>query len=191
MGGGDKALQPLGRAAMLDHVLARLSGQAGPIIINANGDAERFARFGLPVVPDGVPGFPGPLAGILAGMSWVAARFGEAANLVTVPADCPFLPRDLVVRLSGARDAAGAELALAASGGRLHPVAGLWPVRLAAPLRTALLDEGLRSVERFASRYTRAVAAFATDGVDPFFNVNRPEDLFAAEALVKQAGDTL
>src|SRR5579859_1574255 len=135
MGGGDKALLPLAGRPLLAHVLDRV--RLGPIAISANGDPARFSQFGLPVLPDGIPDQAGPLAGILAGLEWAAA-LPEVDHLISVPADTPFLPPDLVARLIAARDAADAEIALAASGGRLHPVVGLWPVALAADLRRAL-----------------------------------------------------
>ncbi len=181
MGGGDKALRPFGGATLLDHVLARLAGQGSWIVLNANGDPARFARFGLPVLPDPVAGHPGPLAGVLAGMEWARTHVPETADLVTVPTDSPFLPSDLVARLLQAREAAGAEMACAESGGQPHPVVGLWPVRLAQTLRRALLEEDVRRVDRWTARFALARAAFPTAPFDPFFNVNTPEELAVAE----------
>jgi molybdopterin-guanine dinucleotide biosynthesis protein A len=184
MGGGDKALRPFAGATLLDHVLARMTPQRPHgIVLNANGDPARFARFGLPVVADSVPEHPGPLAGVLAGMEWVLAHAPDATDLVTVPTDSPFVPRDLVDRLLDARDAAGAELACAASDGQAHPVAGLWPVRLAPVLRHALVVEQMRRIDRWTARFNLVQVAFATDPIDPFLNVNTPEDLAAAELL--------
>ena len=187
MGGGDKCLRPLAGRPLLAHVLERLRPQAATLVLNANGDAGRFAGFGLPVVADGVAGFAGPLAGVLAGLEWTRDHIPGAADIVTVPADTPFLPGDLVARLVAGRTAAGAELACAASGGFTHPVAGLWPVSLAVALRHALVDEGVRKVEAWTARYRRAAVSFATDPVDPFFNANRPEDLAEAERLLGRA----
>jgi molybdopterin-guanine dinucleotide biosynthesis protein A len=182
MGGGDKALRPFGGSTLLDHVLARMAGQGGPIVLNANGDPARLARFGLPVVPDSVPDNPGPLAGVLAGMEWVLANAPATTDLVTVPTDSPFLPTDLVDRLIRARDAAGAEMACAASAGQVHPVVGLWPVRLAPLLRRALVEERLHRVDRWTPRFALVHVPFPTEPYDPFFNVNTPDDLAAAEA---------
>ncbi len=182
MGGGDKALRPFGGATLLDRVLARMAGQGSRILLSANGDPARFARFGLPVLPDTVPDYPGPLAGVLAGMEWLLANAPGTADLVTVPTDAPFLPADLVDRLLLARDMEGAELACAVSAGRMHPVAGLWPARLASDLRRALTGEHLRRVDRWTARFPLARAVFAAEPVDPFLNVNTPEDLAAAEA---------
>ena len=186
MGGADKALRPFGQSTLLGHVLARLAGQRPhATLLNANGDPARFARFGVAVVPDTVPGHPGPLAGVLAGMEWVLSHAPEAADIVTVPTDSPFLPLDLVDRLLAARDASSAEMACAASGGQVHPVAGLWPVRLATQLRRALVEERLYRIDRWTARFRLAQAEFAVTPIDPFLNVNTPEDLKAAEAQIE------
>jgi molybdopterin-guanine dinucleotide biosynthesis protein A len=183
MGGGDKALRLFGQTTLLDHVLVRLTGQrAHATVLNANGDPARFERFGLPVVPDTVPGHPGPLAGVLAGMAWVLAHAPGVEDIVTVPTDSPFLPLDLVDRLLAAREAASADMACAASAGQVHPVAGLWPVRLATQLRQALVEERLYRIDRWTARFKLAQVEFATSPIDPFLNVNTPEDLVAAEA---------
>jgi molybdopterin-guanine dinucleotide biosynthesis protein A len=187
MGGGDKALRPLGDATLLDHVLARLAGQGRAIVLNANGDPARFARFGLPAVADTFADHPGPLAGVLAGMRW-AAQLPGCRDVVSVPCDSPFIPRDLVVRLCAARDETGAELACATSRGQAHPVAALWPVRLAPALQAALA-EGARRVDAWTARFRLAHVPFAADPVDPFFNANRPDDLAAAEALLRAHHD--
>jgi len=183
MGGGDKALIRIGEATILERVLARLAPASTGIVLNANGDAARFARFGLPVVPDSVEGFAGPLAGILAGLDWVAARAPGTEWLVSAPGDCPFLPRDLVGRLHAARAAAGTPLACAQSGDWRHPVVGLWRVALREDLRRALVDEGLRKIEAWTARHGIALAAWPAEPVDPFFNVNTPEDVAEATRL--------
>lgn len=180
MGGGDKPLQPLGSRPLLAHVIDRLAPQVPALAISANGNPARFAAFGLPVLADSVADFPGPLAGILAGMEWARWLDPAIRDIVTVPGDAPFLPQDLVARLVAARDAAGADIACAASAGQVHPVAALWPVRLHDALHQAL-DEGLRKVTDFTARHRLALAEFAADPVDPFLNVNTPDDLAAAE----------
>jgi molybdopterin-guanine dinucleotide biosynthesis protein A len=184
MGGGDKALRLLGQKTLLDHVIDRMRPQVAQLVLNANGDPARFARFGLPVVADSVAGFAGPLAGVLAGLDWAAANRPDCADIVSVATDAPFLPTDLVARLVAGRIAAGAELACAASGGQPHPVIGLWPVGLRDALREAVLVEGIRKVDQWTARYRLATVTFPeTLGVDPFFNANRPEDLDRAAAL--------
>jgi molybdenum cofactor guanylyltransferase len=186
MGGGDKALIRIGAATILDRVLARLSPACTGIVLNANGDPARFARFGLPVIPDDVAGFAGPLAGILAGLDWIAANHPETEWVVSAPGDCPFLPRNLVARLHEARIAENAPLACAHSGDWRHPVVGLWPVALRDDLRHALVDEGLRKIEVWTARHGVAVAEWPAAPVDPFFNVNTPEEVAEATRLASQ-----
>jgi molybdopterin-guanine dinucleotide biosynthesis protein A len=192
MGGGDKALRPLGGRTLLEHVIDRLAPQVGGLVINANGDAGRFARFGLPVVADGVPDFAGPLAGILAGLDWAVANRPDCPDIVSVATDAPFLPRDLVARLRREREDAGADLACAASAGRSHPVVGLWPVRLRDALRAAVVAEGVRKVDVWTARYRLRVVEFPEKrpGLDPFFNINRPSDLDRAAELLRNTGTT-
>ncbi len=188
MGGGDKGLLPLGDATILDHVITRLAPQAGALALNANGDAARFARFGLPVLPDPVEGFPGPLAGVLAGLDWAAGAGAE--TIVTVAADTPFFPIDLVARLRGAAEGMTHPLVLATTprgsedtksmsrGGQVrHPTFGLWPVALRDDLRAALQD-GLRKVVLWTDAHDGREALF--EDPDAFFNVNTPEDLAEA-----------
>ncbi len=189
MGGGDKALVRVGSETLLQRVLARLRPQCSELILNANGDSARYAATGLPVVADSVPDFPGPLAGILAGLDWAANTAAGIEWVVSAPSDCPFLPRDLVARLHRARSEAGAALACASSGERRHPVIALWPASLREELRHALTIEGVRKVEEWAARYGVAVAAWPVSSVDPFFNVNTPEDVAEAERLATMNSD--
>ena len=187
MGGGDKALRLLGGVSLLDRVIARFRPQVGTMVINANGDPARFAGFGLPVVADSVPDFAGPLAGVLTGLDWAAAHQSGWEFVASVATDAPFLPHDLVARLvQGVREA-GADLACAASGGRAHPVFGLWPMRLREDLRHAVVVEGIRKVDAWTGRHKLVTVSFADRPVDPFFNANRPEDLTTAAALMAAA----
>ena len=183
MGGGDKPLRTIAGRSILAHVIERLAPQCDGLVINANGDPARFADYGLPVVADSVPDFAGPLAGILAGLDWMAAHRPETEWLVSVAADTPFIPRDLVARLHEAREEQGVPLACAASGGWTHPVIGLWPVSLRDNLRRALTVEDERKIDRWTARHGCASAEWPVDPVDPFFNANRPEDLDEAERL--------
>ncbi|OYX44680.1 MAG: molybdenum cofactor guanylyltransferase MobA [Rhodobacterales bacterium 32-67-9] len=183
MGGGDKGFRPLAGRRIIDHVIERIGTQCAPLAINANGDPARFAEFGLPVLPDSLPDHPGPLAGVLAGLDW-AAGLG-AGSIITVAADTPFFPRDLVARLSAA--AGSSCLALAASrdaDGKLwqHPTFGLWPVALRDDLRAAL-EGGLRKIVLWTERHGAGIAEFPSDPFDPFFNINTPDDIAAAERL--------
>jgi molybdenum cofactor guanylyltransferase len=189
MGGGDKARIRIGGASILERTLTRLTPQCSRVIINANGDSTRFADTGLTVVADGVPDFGGPLAGVLAGLDWAAANAPGSEWLATVPGDCPFLPRDLVARLHDARAAAATPLASARSGEWRHPTVGLWPLALREDLRHALLSEGLRKVEVWTGRHGVAIADWPAIPIDPFFNVNTPEDAARAEAIATQYPD--
>jgi len=184
MGGGDKALLELGGETILARVIDRVRPQVSTLALNANGDPARFAAFGLPVVADVVEGFVGPLAGVLTGLEWAAQQAPDCAWVASFATDAPFLPDDLVAGLIAAVARDDADMACAASGGRHHPVFGLWPVRLAAELRHALVDEEVRKVDVWTARYRLAVAEFACQPVDPFFNANRPDDLKDAEALL-------
>ncbi len=188
MGGGDKCLRPLAGQPILAHVISRARPQVAALVLNANGDPARFAEFGLPVVADTLESFAGPLAGVLTGLEWTATQARDCAYLVSFACDAPFLPTDLVARLVSALQAEGADLACAASGGRSHPVFGLWPVRLKANLRRAMVEEGLRKVDLWTGRFKLATVAFpvletGAGPLDPFFNANRPEDLTAAETF--------
>ncbi|MGD1868684.1 MAG: molybdenum cofactor guanylyltransferase MobA [Neomegalonema sp.] len=185
MGGGDKSLLDLGGATILSRVRRRLSEQVEDLALNANGDPSRFRALELPVVPDTIDGFAGPLAGALAGLDWAAEAGYD--KIVTVAADTPFFPSDLVERLTAAAEAENdAPLACAQTQGRDHPTFGLWSVALREDLRTALAEEGLRKVVLWTERHGCARAEFpmveTTRGpLDPFFNVNTPDDM--AEAL--------
>jgi molybdenum cofactor guanylyltransferase len=183
MGGGHKALLQLRGQRLVDHVRARLSPQCAGLALSVN-DKAAFEGLGLPLIEDDAAlKLAGPLAGILAGLDHAAAQQPNAEWVVSVPADAPFLPADLVARLVAARAAEQAQIACAASGGRAHPVIALWPVRIRGELRDALLRDGVRRVDRFTARYRVAVVEWPTVPRDPFFNVNEPGDLATAEAI--------
>jgi len=186
MGGGDKALLRIGGVAILDRVLARLRPFCRAIALNANGDPARFSAYRLPVLADSVADFAGPLAGILAGLDWAAKTAPDVEWLVSAPGDCPFLPHDVVARLHAARAQARVPLACARSGEWRHPVVGLWPVALREDLRHALVVEGLHKIEIWTARHGVALASWPDTPVDPFFNVNTPEDLANAERIAAQ-----
>jgi molybdopterin-guanine dinucleotide biosynthesis protein A len=173
MGGVDKPLLPLGAGCILDHVLAALRPAHDWLAISANGDPARYARFGLPVLPDAVAG-QGPLAGILSGLDWAASQ--GAAMLLSVPGDTPFLPPDLAAMLSPAPSCA-------ARSGRAHPAVALWPVTAASSLRTWLAGDAPRRVRAFGASIGMREVEFAAGPVDPFLNVNTPEDLALAQAV--------
>jgi len=181
-GTGDKSLRLLGGRPLLAHIIERLAPQVERMALNANGDPARFADWNLPVIADDLTDSPGPMAGILAGMTWAEG----AVDIISLPTDTPFLPHDLVARLLAARDAEGADLAVAASGAHVHFATALWPVRLVGALRLMLAD-GVRRIEEFQKPYRVAVVKYDTVAGDPFLNINTPEDLAEAERLVGDA----
>jgi molybdopterin-guanine dinucleotide biosynthesis protein A len=188
MGGGDKPMRPIGGRTILARAIARLRPQCDGLVLSANGDPARFADVALPVIADTMENHPGPLAGILASLDWAAAHRPEISWVLSVAADCPFLPRDLVARLHQARAEQGAELAVAASGGQSHPVIGLWRVGLREELRHALVVEDIRKVSRWTARYPLATVTWPTEPLDPFFNANTLDDLAEAERLAELDG---
>lgn len=186
MGGGDKTLVEINGKPILNRVLERMSTQCARVVLNANGDPSRFASYGLPVIPDDVADFPGPLAGILAGMEWAAEHMPDTADIVSVPGDSPFLPFDLVDRLEEVRTQSGKSIACAMSGDWRYPVVALWPVKLRHDLRDAITKEGLRKVEVWMARHGIALAEWPDEPVDPFMNVNTPDDVALAQSISTQ-----
>ncbi len=188
MGGGDKGLCELGGKPLIQHVIERLSAQASPLAINANGDASRFAGLGLPVIADATEDFAGPLAGVLAGMRWAAEAAPEARFIVTAACDTPFFPTDLVAKFLGSAGGAYPAIVLAKSGERIQPVFGLWPVALASNLADALAS-GTRKVQAWAQQHPHFIVEFPIPSLggkpaDPFFNANTPEELGEAAILL-------
>jgi molybdenum cofactor guanylyltransferase len=181
MGGGDKGLRLLHGKPILAHVIERMRPQVQHLALNANGDPIRFADYGLSVIADDVPGYAGPLAGVLAGMDQAAAD--GHLHLLSVAADCPFLPHDLGSQLSTALHQNKARISVARSGGWDQPTIAIWDVGLRHHLRAALTTEGLRKIDRFTARYPLASVEWSVEPVDPFFNVNTPEDLALAEQV--------
>jgi molybdenum cofactor guanylyltransferase len=182
MGGGDKGLKAVGGRTILNRVITRIGPQVERLVINANGDAERFIDFDLPVIADDLPDRPGPLAGVLAAMDF-AAEMTPCDHVLSVAADCPFLPPDLGQRLLAAMIVGQPRIAVAHSGGFAQPTIALWDVALRRDLRRALVDEGLRKIDRFSGRYAGASAEWPVEPYDPFFNANAPEDLALAETV--------
>jgi molybdopterin-guanine dinucleotide biosynthesis protein A len=191
MGGGDKALRKLGGIPLLAHAIAALRPQCEGLVLNANGDPERFGGFDLPIVADDVPGFMGPLAGVLAGLDWIAAHRPDVASAISVPADAPFLPGELAARLMDAGANDNALIACARSGERTHQAVALWPVSIRFDLRRALVVEDVRKVDAFLQNYSRAIVEWPTLPYDPFFNANYPADLAAAETIIARRDNRL
>ena len=191
MGGGDKCLLELGGKSLLAHTLERIHGSVDALILNAPGDPERFSDFGLEVVGDVIDGFAGPLAGVLTGLEWAAQNREDIHWVATFATDAPFIPTDLVARLKAAIIDEGADMACAASNGRVHPVFALWPVAARQELRDAMIDEDIRKVDLWTSRYKLARVEYSTDPFDPFLNINTPEDLIEGERHISPGPGSL
>lgn len=190
MGGGDKGLLAFGQGTMLGHVIGRFQPQVGALVLNANGDPTRFDAFGLSVIADTVEGNVGPLAGVLAGMTWAREATPNARYIATASTDAPFLPLDLVVKLHAVAQTNPGAIAIARSGGHLHPVIGLWPVAHCEDLERALTEEGVRKVVRWTDRHGTLPVDFADVAIggttiDPFFNANTPDELEEARRLIE------
>ena len=190
LGGGDKGLKTLAGKSILSIIIERVAPQVDQLILNANGDAGRFADYKLPVVADVIPDFAGPLAGVLTGLEWVRDNRPDVKWMVSLPTDAPFIPLALVERLTGAiKD--DVQMACAKSAGRTHPVVGIWPVSLIDDLKHAMVVENIRKVDQWTGRYKIVSVEFATDPIDPFFNANRIEDFDEAERLYQQINTNL
>lgn len=185
MGSGEKALRLLAGKPLIAYAIERLTPQTAGLTINTNGDPAQFAAFGLPVIADPVGGFQGPLAGVLAAVLHAKAAHSSASAVLTAPCDAPFLPQDLAARLASAQRAAAGRIAVAQSGGRLHPVFALWPLGIEVALREAL-EKGHRAMHDFVARHDAVAVDFPFDGeagaeIDPFTNLNTQADFKEAE----------
>jgi len=185
-GGVDKASIVLGEKTLLEHAIMRARPQVSEMIINAAGQAERFSAFGLPVVADVVDGFVGPLAGVLTGFEWARQNRPDVNWLASFAVDTPFMPDDVIERLTNAVKAEDADIACARSDGRTHPVFALWKTELIDDLRHCLVDDEMRKVDFWTARHRVVHVNFETVPVDPFFNVNRQEDLAEAEQILAE-----
>jgi molybdopterin-guanine dinucleotide biosynthesis protein A len=186
MGGNDKALLSLAGQPLVEHAAERLMTQCASVILNANIDPSLFARMLLPVVPDSIPDHPGPLAGILAALEWGVIHRPDIAWVVSAPADTPFIPRDLVLKLHEAQQESRTPIACAASDSQPHFAVGLWPISLRHNLRYSLVEKGTRSIKDWMNRHGHAEVSWPVEPFDPFFNINTPEDLRHAETLAHQ-----
>ena len=185
----EKSFLELAGKPLLARAIDRLGPQCSRLIINANGGHDRFSQFGLPVQADTVEGFRGPLAGVLAAMRWTEANSPAATHVLTAATDTPFFPLTLGRQLSKAMAAASAKIAIAASGERIQPVFGLWPVELADDLEDYLVFEEMGKVMLFVQRYPHSRVEFRAGerempGFDPFFNINAPNDLAKANDIL-------
>jgi len=183
-GGGDKCLQVLEGKTLLERAALNAAPQVGALILNVNGDASRFPDLGLPILSDSIEGYAGPLAGVLTTMDCVANHVPQALWIATFATDAPFIPVNWVTRVQAAITREKADMGTVSSNGRTHPVFGLWPVDLRFELRKAMENEGIRKVDEWTGRYNVATVEFDAEPVDPFFNINTPDDLSHAASLV-------
>lgn len=186
MGGGDKCLAELGGKTLLQRSVDVVAPQVSQLVLNTNSDPGQFVSYGLPIARDVVGGFAGPLAGLLTGMEWARENAPACEWLASFACDAPFVPTDLVALLFSAARSEVVDMACASSAGRQHPVFALWPLTLAVDLRKAVTEEGIRKVDTWTARYRLAVVDFDAEVADPFFNINRPEDLAAAEKHLEE-----
>ena len=184
MGGGDKCLKKLGDKTILEHVISRSLPQVEALILNVNSQCGKYSSYGLPIVSDVVSGYCGPLAGILTGMEWVKKNFPNCRWLASFPTDAPFFPKNLVKKLFLAVEQKKASLSYAYSGGRNHPVFGLWPVELEQDLRQSIIEEKVRKIEFWTSKLVTSRAEFTSEPFDPFFNINNPEQFKKAKRMI-------
>jgi molybdopterin-guanine dinucleotide biosynthesis protein A len=186
MGQPDKPLLELNGAPILSYVISRIKAQSDPLVLNVNSNQERFTKFSLPIVADSVAGFPGPLAGILAGLEYFSSFSGDCDQMLSAPADTPFLPHDLIRRLAAEKAVTGASIAVAASNGRSHHTIALWDMSLKEDLFHALVVENMRKVSTFIMRHPHIIVDWSASAHDPFFNINFPEDIAKAQALMQE-----
>ncbi len=183
MNGADKPMLILSGKTLMEHAIERAAPQVDELLINANGDISRFDRFGLKVVSDPSGDFPGPLAGILSATEWTRQNRPEAGWLVSFACDCPFLPRDLVRRLVAAAQNSAVQVAVASSGSRRHPVFAAWSTDLPLETEDILHSRGLRKVDDLINAFPNTDVEFAMTPIDPFYNINTPDDLIRAQSL--------
>lgn len=178
MGGGDKCLLPVKGKALIAHVLSAVAPQTSDILINTNGDPAAYLKFDLPVLPDVIPGFQGPLAGLLTGMLWSRRRHPSQAYILSVAGDVPFLPGDLVARLTRRLTEQRCDIAIARCAQGLHPTIGLWPVDLAERLEYDLMETALRAMREWSGQFRAAEVTFASAALA---NINTPAELAACQ----------
>lgn len=183
MGGGDKCLLPLAGKTLLQRTVERAQPQVSQLLLNANGNSLRFARTRLPVVPDIYLGNPGPLAGIHAGLSWMKSTTPDAEWLASFASDTPFFPNDLVARLLDAAKNRHSQLAVATSNSRIHPIFALWHKSLLDEIEEQLQTGEMPRLQDWIKQQNVVEVEFQAEKYDPFFNINVPQDLYAAEPL--------
>ncbi len=190
MGNRDKALLELNQKPVLSRVIEIAEPQVISLSLNSNADPQKYEDFGFPVISDVVSGYAGPLAGILTGMDWARKKHPCCKWLASFACDAPFVPSNLVSRCLHQALENGANLACARSGGRVHPVIGLWSLSLYVSLKEAIINKGIRKVDEWTASHRLVEVEWSDKPFDPFFNINRPEDLVLAEKITNFGGLT-
>lgn len=185
MGQQDKAFCQLGQQCLIETVIGRVMPQVDELIINTNSEQPAYRALGLPIIKDCADGQLGPLVGILSAMEWIAAQRPQCHWLASFSVDTPFVPLDTVDKLFPAIEREQTLLASVRSEQRTHPVIGLWSLQLRGDLREQLLHHQMRKVDRWTARHGVAIVDFDAEPVDPFFNVNTPDELDTARAILQ------
>lgn len=183
MGGGDKCLLPLVGKTLLQRTIDRAQPQVTQLILNANGNSLRFARTRLPVVPDVYANNLGPLAGIHTGLTWMQTKVPKAEWLISFASDTPFFPANLAEELLAAANSSSAKLVVATSKLAAHPVFALWHISLKREIEAQLATGEVPRLQDWMKAHNPAQVDFNADAYDPFFNINTPQDLYAAEPM--------
>ncbi len=187
MNGSDKALLPFGTGRLIDHIHQRLARQLPVLALNTNNDPAHFRDLGIPIIPDEIAGYAGPLAGILAGMEWASTQSDGFSHILTVATDTPFFPDNLCEKLSQQIADAPDRIVIASSAERIYPVFGIWPISSRGELRAWLADDENRRVMSWIAAHPHKSFEFPltttqTDQpIDPFFNINTQEDILEAQ----------
>ncbi|WP_179957601.1 molybdenum cofactor guanylyltransferase MobA [Exilibacterium tricleocarpae] len=185
MAGADKTFIRLNGTPLIEHVIDRAAPQVTRLLLSINGDAAPYRRYGLPLLADALPGFGGPLAGILSALRWLRQHQPDSNWLASFAVDTPFIPADTVARLQAATERDHTLIACPRSGGRQHPVCGLWSPALLPELEDFLLVQKQHKVGRFLQQCAVSRVDFEAAGIDPFFNINTPQDLETATAYTE------
>ena len=183
MGGGDKCLLPLAGKSLLQRTIERAQPQVSQLLLNANGNSLRFARSRLPVVADANPNNLGPLAGVHAGFVWMQVNTPKLEWLMSFASDTPFFPMDIADKMLAAANNWNKKLVVATSNSRVHPVFSLWHTSLAPRIAAQLVTGEAPRLQEWINAVEPLEMNFSAEGYDPFFNINTPQDLYAAEPL--------
>ena len=189
MGGGLKGFKKFNNQSIFDRVYHRSKNQVSNLIINSNIVTDDFDKYNLPVFSDVIKGYLGPLAGIHASINWTRINYPESEWIVTFASDTPFFPKQLVKTMYAKAKKNNKKIVLARSFKRNHPIFGLWHTSLEKDLADCILKKNIRKIEEWAKDYNYKNINFENNKYDPFFNINRPDDLIKAQKIENQILD--